>query len=199
MALSKVDIGNLALARVGSSRLVNDFEERTTEAKLLKLHYDHLLDCALAEVDWSFARAEALLTAASVDPPDRWGYAYLMPEDCIRAIRIDDGLQVRRASQRIQFALNVVDGVRLLYTDRDEATLIYTKRVTVPALWPATFADYLAWALAAEIAMPLTNDRLVRQEAIGGRQFALTHAVAVNFNEEQESQEPDGDFLASRS
>jgi hypothetical protein len=87
---------------------------------------------------------------------------YRLPSDCLMPRAILPDAHVRRHRERIPFAVASDDGGPVLVTDKEAATLTYTRRLIDPIHWPTWFHDLLAWTLAKELAMPLAVDpRLV--------------------------------------
>jgi hypothetical protein len=67
------------------------------------------------------------------------------------------------------------------------ATLIYTARVGNPSDWPPLAADALAWALAAELAAPLTKDFKLGQAIAQAAELALRRATQADACEEPDA------------
>jgi len=196
--MTKVAICNFALARCGISEFIADIDEDTTEAKLCKQFYDTVLDAALVAFDWPFARKRAALDLDSVDPPDEWGYQYLLPPDVLRARFIADALKVRRTDQRIPFKLESSNGATRLLTDYEDPTLVYTYRITDPSKYPVAFSLYLGWALAAMVVFPLTKKQSLEKYISEKASFALGAALSTAYNEEQHPEPPESEFIAAR-
>jgi hypothetical protein len=184
MALDQTDICNLALTRIGWKTLISSIDDDGTEAAMCKLYYAHCLQKALSKADWNFARKRADLVEEAGDPPDEWGYQYLWPADCLAPRRFVDGMQEQRQGSIIKFTIewSADTSKKLIYSDiePDDATLIYTYDVTDEAKLDPMFADYLAWYLAFEIALPLANNVKRRTDAGGGMKLAFQEAVRFN-------------------
>lgn len=199
-AQSATTIADTALARVGSTRRLATPSDTSPEGKLCALFYATTRDRLLSLREWSFAsRVAALTLAEGVTPIDGWAFAYELPVDCLVARRLFTGDRNPSASAKVPFALQAAEagGVRLLLTDAEELPLAYTALVS-EALFPASFADALAWALAYDLAVPLAAKPEAFARAAQMARIALSYAEAQDANEGQRDLEPASDLLAAR-
>lgn len=180
--LTAVEICNIALYRIGWKTKISALTDGTTEAEMCNAFYDHCRRKALAKADWHFARKRLALTPESGDPPSEWAYQYQWETDCLAPRRLVDGLQVAQRDQFVNFTIAWDDDVnkRLIYTDMDNAALIYTYDEQDPAQFPPLFEDYLSWFIASEVAMPLSNNTKRREQALGMMRAAFSDAVRHN-------------------
>lgn len=171
---STVRLFNTALARLGGEQLDERISslETDTLGVLCTTLFQHVLDLALDAHAWSFALRRVSLAAAT-DVTDNTDYpnAFALPSDCIRAVRLDGSGGVGRSPAY------VVEG-ETLRTPEPVATLLYVQRVADPRRWPSSFADALAWALAAELATAKNNDRAKQQLCAQKYELALATAIA---------------------
>lgn len=170
---STVQLFNTALARLGGEQLsmaISPQEDDTLGALCQNL-LPHVLDMALAAHRWSFAlRRVALGSVADATKDAAYPYAYALPPDCIRAVRLDGGMGGRSPAY-------VLEG-DTLRTSESSAVLLYVQRVTDPRRWPPSFADALAWALAAELASAKLNDSRKQQWCLQNYEISLAAAIA---------------------
>jgi hypothetical protein len=87
---------------------------------------------------------------------------------------------------------------QVLLCDYLTPTLIYTSKITNPEKFPPVFGDALAWAIAKEIALPLTKKPSLKKECEAEFERAWKIALSVAFNAEQEDSLPDSEFVAGR-
>ena len=200
MALSKVEICNLALANIGIRRFISAITEDNPEAESCNLFYDHCRRMVLRSAEWGFATRRATLAEVTGTPPDEWSYQYGWPASCLKPLRIWDGLTVRRADQRIPFKLEygTTEDERLLFCNEEDAVLIYTYDEENTDLFSPEFADALAWCLAWKIATPLSVDLRIWQMAQAMWISARQEAIAGTFSDDQEDPEPDSSIIAAR-
>lgn len=199
---TKIQICNLALARVGSKAFIENLEDASTEAALLKLHYELVRDLVLRAGDWPFCRARAALAQTPSTPPPEWLYAYAYPEDCLAArwLEATDSTSAPRSDKRVFFELQTQDGGIRILTSQPAAVLRYTRRVENEALYPPDFVNAFAWLLAAEVAAPLTGKPELEGWARKRYERTLTAALAAAYVEQELTRETfdDPDFLAGR-
>lgn len=150
---SKVEICNQALAWLGAGIEIQDVEaENTQEARACRTFYDTALDKTLSDAPWQFARTFQDLGLVEANPTEEWAYSYRVPVDSVYVRRIRSGTRRDTESTVIPFAIGQDDDGALLYTDADTCPVEYTRRVTDPNKWPATFRLALAALLARYIA-----------------------------------------------
>lgn len=145
---SEVQICNLALTRLGhKSDPLASLADTGKAARLCALHYEPTRDAVLRAHPWNFAVKRAELPALEAAPV--WGHAraFQLPADLLRVLELEDsGAEYR------------VEG-RTIATDAGAPLrLEYLARVTDPGLFDALFIDALAARLAAELAVPLTDN-----------------------------------------
>lgn len=186
---SEVQIYNLALGHVGVSQFVAATTEGSNEARVCRNFYQATRDKILASAPWPFATRRVALQDLG-NPPLGWAYRYRYPNDCIQARRIVDpyGVHVSRASRRIPYSIMEAeaDGSLVIACNEPGAVLEYTARIENPLLFTPGFTDCFGWALAAEIASPLSADPKFAQAASQQYQIALANALTAALNEQQE-------------
>lgn len=171
---STVQLFNTALARLGGEQLDERIspQETDTLGTLCSTLCAHVLDLALAAHPWTFAlRRVALAVLADAAENGEYPFAYALPSDCVRSIRLDGCYGANRSPA---YALEG-DTLR---TREEAARLLYVRRVTDPRRWPPSFADALAWGLAAELATAKLNDAHKQQFCLRSYELSLSTAIA---------------------
>jgi hypothetical protein len=153
---SDVDISNLALAHIGSLAQVTtivppyDGAEEQQCGRFYPIARDQMLEVH----PWTFAMRRAVLAAVSSDRPS-WAYAYQLPADCLKPRSVlanevcDDSV-----SDDYIVETNAA-GTKVLYTNRSEATLRYTRTLTDTTRFTPMFVAALARLLASMLAGPI--------------------------------------------
>lgn len=201
MASSEIEICNLALVRIGVSAFIETLQDPSAEAAACKLLYPTSRDAVLESYAWGFARKVAPLALLSGVERTPWLYAYALPADCLLPREIWPGARNQRVDGRIPFesqALPGLDGMAL-FTDKEEAELIYTARVVQPGLFSALFSSVLAWRLASELASALPGKRDLRADALTAYYAELSTAAAVDSSSERVDPQPESEMIAARS
>lgn len=205
MQLTDLALANLALGRLGEGKPLTALGVATLPASYWASVFLPIVKAALlASHPWSFAKRSADLVAATVDDvPTGWTYAYTLPTDLVTPLSLWNGDRRPPPENEypfeLVFATNGATKLQVLATDVLDPTLLYiTDTLTESAVVPGPYVEALAWALAAELAMPLGKDM---QRALALRQMAeraRQQAVAFDMNTRRRDPEPDPQSLTSR-
>lgn len=172
---SSVSICNQALSKLGIE-LINDLAESTKQAEQCNLIYAQCRDAVLQEHPWGFAFKQdelALLTTSY----SGFTYAYAYPSDCLIALEIfdesggfsgiyyDPDYDTYKTYGKIEFKTIINDNLnqKIILTDKENAELFYTAKVTDPNLYSPLFIDALSARIATELCLPLKGDAKLRQ------------------------------------
>lgn len=197
MATSNVGICNLALAKVGATNTIASMTEASPEAAACNRVYDSVLDAVLRERDWNFSKTQKdlSLTGTAIG---NWTYAYAYPSGCLKVRRI---VPDSDADNPVPFeiAYNPDTAGRIILTDREGAAAEYTYRVTNVNAYDPLFVMALSWALALEIAMPITRNPKVQDSVMKGYLAYLNIANAGNAGERHKPSTRVNSISASRT
>lgn len=185
---SEVDICNLALAHLGDTANITSINppDQSMQAVQCARFYPIARDSLLEMYSWGFATKRALLplTANTVSG---WQYIYEVPNDCVSpqvVISVDaqDDWSVPVVVPNVMplamhngqgiyqpqpYRLGTdATGARLLYTNLQDAVLIYTAIVTDPTKFSPLFTETLAVYLASKLAGPIIKGQEGRQVAV---------------------------------
>ncbi|MDR1947617.1 MAG: hypothetical protein LBQ51_10710 [Desulfovibrio sp.] len=175
---STVNLFNTALARLGGeqlSSLTSPLEESTL-GQLCKNLFPHVLDMSLQTTTWGFALRTVVLplVAGKHTEGSKYVFCYKVPADCVRPVEIETPhISNRSPAYIIQ---GDVEG-SLLLCNESPAALVYVSRVTDSRQWPPSFADALAWGLAAELSTARNNDPQRQQFYMQMYRSALAEAA----------------------
>ena len=165
--MTTVDIANQAITLCGSEAVLITLDDVNKEARLCRLNYDQSRRAVLQRHPWKFSILRVLVDLDTTEVP-AYGYTgrYLMPDDYIRVVSIDDtysGAWVR-------------EGRYMLYSGGGQMKLRYVSDLTALELFDPLFVDALVADLAKRICYPLTqsNDRLKLIEEAS--KLAIRHA-----------------------
>lgn len=152
MGSTDIDICSQALDRLGIPP-ISSFEDNRVAATCGRIYTD-LTNRLLMEYPWDFARALAAMQREVTGPAGLWKYSFLLPVDMVRP-----GVYAVYTSSNINqapFKVYEVAGKKIL-TDSPTLFIAYTKRPP-ESDWPPHFYQLAIYAMAAEMAMPLTED-----------------------------------------
>ena len=182
----------MALGFIGT-RTVASESERTPEAIQCALFWDSARRAALRDYPWNFAQCRARL-AETILPEVRagdWGYAYALPDRCLKIHQLWSG------GRRARF-LPVYEAERpIILSDGAEAMADYTRDVTETSRWDDAFCGVMARRLACLICVPLLKNNAGKvQELEGLYRAALPEAMQADASEREQRAEPDAWLLA---
>ncbi len=161
MANSNTGICNQALGRLGAKR-INSFEdtsETKPEAQQCRLHYEQTRDALQRKHFWVFNKGRKTLSQDTVDPDFEYDRQFLLPADFLRyRYKFDAGAASNEISV-FSFSLETNDdGARVLLTNEDSVSLIYSKLVKDAAKFDPLFVEVLVLKLARKLSVPLSGD-----------------------------------------
>ena len=150
MAVSKVDICNNALAKLGAKQITS-LTDDSQEARLCALFYDQIREDMLSSHPWNFAIKRQALSQLSSTPAFEFAYEYQLPSDYLRVLRVYNSNYPFR-----------VEGRKLL-TNATEANIIYIASIEDPTEFPPYFVETFATRLALEMAYSLAGSMVLYQ------------------------------------
>jgi len=154
---SEVDICNLALAHIGNKAIILSLTEGSAEADHCKRFYPIARDTVLEMHRWNFATKRADLAALTETVP-AWQYAYAVPSDSIKNISVLKPESTDDEDTQPYTIEALDDGSGVIYTNVEQAVLIYTRRVTDTTKFTQLAVNAISRLLAAYIAGPITKD-----------------------------------------
>lgn len=167
MASSQLDIINLALGRIGVKARLAKLTDGSSASGAANAAWGPALERALVAYPWGFCRKRMQLSAAAGEAV-RPGWAQVFGLDAsvllVRQLYSESAPPPDDTSSTLPFDYEAAsvsppgNNPRVLLCDVTPARIIYTARVTDPALFPGHFIDYLAWVLAEELLLPLAAD-----------------------------------------
>lgn len=219
---SAVDICNIALSHLGARAQVSAISppDGSVEAGYCARFYPLARREVLEAMNFSFAKTRAQLAEVANDSTV-WTYAYALPSDCIRPLRVlkleyaqqialiwpigyryTDGewLRIEDSFSERGSATFEIEG-QVLRTNEPEAVLLYKKDVTdttrLSPLAVSAIGQVLAGYLAGPIIKGLEGAKVGDQWRTMGFATAAK-AVAADANGSNESSEHVPNFIAAR-
>lgn len=190
MAASDVAIANLALQKLGASRIVS-LTEDTREARSMNSCYEHIRDTELRRHNWNFARQRSTLAASATDPDFDYDYAFPLPTNCLRLLPPNvHGLDWRIESHEGQSSILTNDG--------DALEINFIARITDPTRFDSCFAEMLACRLADHCCEELTQSNAKKQAINRDYRDARAEARRTNAFENISEETPEDPWLAAR-
>jgi len=174
---SKAGIFNRALYEIGAGRVSDPDSSASEKAIVLNDLYAQVRDEVLQEHDWACATFRRKL-AQVPENLTRWKYGYALPTDP-QFLRLQALLEAERKTYvEITTAEWRIEG-NTLYADYSALAIRYTGRVTQEGYLHPHVAEAMAYALAAQAAMPLQESPQLQSQLVQYYQnTALPLAVA---------------------
>ncbi len=170
------DICNMALGYLGQARIA-DMDENSEAGRVCKLYYDIVRKTLLASYRWRFAERHVKLALLDADVPG-WHFAYALPSAAliIRKVYDMDNAEMKDDGEPEYTTLAVKETQIAVCTNIENAYCDYTADVENVAVFPPSFIQALAHALASEIAMPLDGSASMQQTNYQLMQAAIYQA-----------------------
>lgn len=188
MSDSTVAICNRALDFLGADPIMA-LTDNSKPARLMNRNFALVRDAVLRAYPWHCATARASLPALSAAP--QWGYTkqYQVPTDFLRMLRIDiEG----------EFDYRV-EGRAILTDLSAPLNILYTARITDPALFDPLLADAIAARLAADLCYTITGSSQGQSNVQGIYRTILAEARAADAQEGTPYNIEARDWLDARS
>lgn len=205
MAASKTQIANFALSHIGEGKAISDLDsENSREAKVCRQFYELARDTALRDFPWAFAQArkdlELIKRLSDDDPNTEWTYAYQYPSDALMLHRIESGVRRENRQSRVPFEVLNNGSSRQIWTDCQNARLVYTKKIVIVEAYPDDFVMALSYKLASLICPLITaHDPFnIKRNMMDLYAMELDRARANDGNEPQPEEEPRSEFDRAR-
>lgn len=198
---SKVGIVNIALSHIGIGKEVANLEtEKSEEAGAARRLYDSALNTIVRSAPWPFLTKIVTLPLIEEEPTTEWGYSYRYPSDCKFIRRILSGIRNDDRQTRAPYLIAQDDGGLIMYTDQEDVEIEYTVKADNPALFPDDFTLALSYLLASLMAPRLTGGDQFKLGDKALQKYGLMVGVAEAnaFNEEQDEEVPDAEWLRDR-
>jgi hypothetical protein len=149
--MTDIQICNLALARLGDSR-ITALTDATAQAQYCSLFYTQTVEELQAEFDWQFCRKQVNLTSGTA-PISGYSVQYTLPTDFLRVLRFGN------VDSNENFGVWEIIADKIHTNLSSPVALDYIAAVTDPAKFPALFVELLTIKLAGLLAMPLTGSK----------------------------------------
>ena len=200
MGLSKIDICNHALLKVGSETIASlDVSTSTDEgviysAKLCNILFDQALVETLRMYTWNSATKRTQLTRLAEAPAFKYSYKYALPVDYIRLINLydstdayDDGTEWSIESGEI-------------LTDYDAAYLKYVAKPEDVSILDPLAQQAVICNLAIKLAVPMQLDEKLQNNLLTELQtIILPAARSIDTIENKNWDNEESNFLTSRN
>ena len=149
---STVDICNSALNLLGAST-ISALTDDSKNARLCNQRYEPIRNRVFRSHAWNCLHKRVQLAQNSTAPVVEYSYAYALPSDCLRVLKIHNGTTDSIASS-IDYKL---EG-RNIVTDEGTIYAIYIALITDPNEYDVYLQESISHQLAADICYAVTNN-----------------------------------------
>lgn len=152
MAVSEVQICNMALTKIGVDRIIS-LDDAIKQAELCKESYPVIRDEFLGSHPWNFSITRTSLAAESTAPT--WGFSkqFPLPADCLRVLEVDTDFDWVREGNKI-------------LTDEPVLYIKYIKKEVDVSKYNPTFSEALSCHLAAHLCYSLVQSTTLREQLL---------------------------------
>lgn len=185
---SVVGICNSALIKLGASTIMS-LTDGSRNANLCKEQYHKLRDALLRSHNWNFAVARQKLAKTSGAPAFGFANKFQLPADWLRTISVHGG--GGEGAYRIEG--------RSLLSDSAEIYLRYVAVVENPNQMDAGFREALAWRLAIDLAMAVTQSASAQRQMEEGFKNAILRARSADAVEDFVDPMPESGWVQARN
>lgn len=143
---SETDLCNDALAQIGENE-ITAIDDETVNANRCLRFLPGVRDEILRKHLWNFAMKRVTPALSATAPVSRFSYAYAIPADCLRVVRLgtDDDVMWK------------IEG-RFLVTDAESITIVYIARIEDPNVWDSIAYQAISTRLASKLAGSIKRD-----------------------------------------
>ena len=169
---STVDICNGALNQLGATTILS-LTEDSKNARLCNSRYTQVRDALFRTHPWNCLQTRLELAASTTTSAWGFTYAYTLPANCLRLLRVLD------------YDSNYKVEGRKILSNASTMKILYISRVTDPNEYDELLRETLSAALGADIAYAVTSNNTTSQNMILSYQEKLRDARFVDSTEGQ--------------
>ena len=169
---STVDICNGALNQLGATTILS-LTEDSKNARLCNSRYTQVRDGLFRTHPWNCLQKRVELAADTTAPAWGFSYAYTLPADCLRLLRILD------------YDSNYKVEGRKILSNTSSMKILYIGRITDPNEYDELLRETLSAALSADIAFAVTSNNTTATNMYNLFQDKLKDARFVDSTEGQ--------------
>jgi len=195
--MSKVSIVNSALIKLGEDP-VTSLDETNKPARTMKEQYDKKRQELLRQYRWNFSVLRRVLAPSSTAPEFGYSYKFFVPNNVLRIVGVyDEAEPLYQVNYTGACIPHKIEGGHIL-CDVNPLYLFAIEDVTDTARFDPLFSELLAWSLAADTALAITNSPAKAKVAFTGYSETSKMARSANAREGTPEQVTGETWLDSR-
>ena len=174
---SAVDIANSALNLLGAST-ISAFTDDSKNARLVNQRYEPVRDRVFRSHAWNCLHKRVELAQNTTAPVVEYSYAYSLPSDCLRVLKIHNG-----TTDSIQSEMDYKIEGRNIVTNEGTVYLIYIAKISDPNEYDTYLQESISHQLAADIAYAITNNATLANNYMARADERLREARFIDATE----------------
>ena len=174
---SVVNICNSALNLIGAST-ISALTEDTKNARLCNQRYEPVRNRVFRSHNWNCLIKRVQLAQNSTAPVIEYSYAYALPSDCLRVLKIHNATTDSVASN-LDYK---IEGKNIV-TDETTVYVIYIALDTDPNNYDAYLREAISHQLAADICYAITNNATLANNYMARADERLREARFIDATE----------------
>lgn len=188
------DVVNRGLRLIGATRITS-LTDGSTSANAANDIYTEVRDELLRSHPWNFATKRTALAQSATTPGFEFDYAYPLPSDWLRTVSVCDN---DAGFGTILFRMEIVGSQKCILASTNQLYLRYIYQVTDPNQMTSDFRTALSYALARELAIPLTNSNTIQEKYATQSMLKLAKARSTDALGASPELRPRGSWASSR-
>ena len=197
MAVSKIDIANMALTHIGMKPIAN-LLENSPAAISCNLFFENCRDDVFRESRWPFAAVRSKLLTATEEVLG-WDYIYAYPQKAMTVWAVFDEQTTDKPDQQ-DFEVRFIpeSNRKVICSNLADAYADYTYKVEDTSLYDPKFSMALSYRLAASIAMNLTGSAELGLKAMEVYNAIISEAKRISGSERTKKPVVESSYQNSR-
>ena len=174
---SVVNMCNSALNLLGAST-ISALTDDTKNARLCNQRYEPVRNRVFRSHAWNCLHKRVQLAQNSTAPVVEYDFAYALPSDCLRVLKIHNG-----TTDSIATSLDYKIEGRNIVTDIDTIFLIYIALDTDPNNYDTYLRESISHQLAADLCYAITNNATLANQYMSRADERLREARFIDATE----------------
>jgi len=174
---SVISMCNSALNLLGAST-ISALTDDSKNARICNQRYEPIRNRVFRSHAWNCLHKRVQLAQNSTAPVIEYSYAYALPSDCLRVLKIHNG-----TTDSIASALDYKLEGRNIVSDEGTIYLIYIALDTDPNNYDVYLQESIAAMLAADIAYAITNNATLAKNYLTNADERLREARFIDATE----------------
>ncbi len=171
MATSEVDICNSALNLIGASTILA-LTEDSKVGRICNQRYPHVRDSVFRSHPWNCLIKRTALPADANSPEWEFAYAYTLPADCLRVLKLEYLDSVYQ-----------VEGRKIVTDESAPLKIQYVSLITDPMQYDQLLVEAIASRLASDISYPIIGSNTLSAQMMDIYMMKLSEARFVDATE----------------